>query len=359
MTAPLGDEASLDEEQVDEQRPAVRHGDDPIIPEAAPDESSFEEGLEGRVYIPEVHASGHAHERKEGQVIKEMAKRQGKGLLGCKKASSGGSPQSASRSSVKKAKRSSLDVVYSEHFLVGSVEIEQGQVANYLKSTGLTHFGEDYYYAHTHENGILSYVIYGPEIHAAGKVSVFAPAFLNEGRYHYKPENKDSYYVFDNRAGRVSCTVEYVVDPESIDIESVQVESGIPKSLVFKWSLQKKNYYLGLIAALVCMASFAIFGLASMHFENKVSEARSSVPVVRQESGFQRLPSIASRINKIVETVGSSGRITRIFVAGDQAVFDLRFEREYDAQAFLKEYPEESSYEQGKVVYRTDLSAGS
>lgn len=247
----------------------------------------------------------------------------------------------------------SQERVFTEAFVIDSVKIAQkkdidryirSKTAALLKSTGRS--TDDFYYAYViNSKGIVSFISTVSNRHLVGAITVFAPAFLREGRYVYQQDDTETpiYHYINNEGGKVTCERAYELRQGYERISAtVALDEKLPASLIFQWSLSKSTRQFNTALAAI-LAIFAIaYGVSFNEFSHAKDAAMKSAAAAAQAGArpMQRgLPNVFGPIWDTAAKIGGNGIISHVALAQDaqNLTFSIQFGRNVDATGFISQ----------------------
>lgn len=248
-----------------------------------------------------------------------------------------------------------ISSVYDANCVFGTTEIGKKDILNYIKGVSEPLLGSDYYYGYVYKDGHLSFISTNCPKHAAGKLSVFTPAFLNEGVFYYR-RGGSFHLLTTEHVGQTSEVIAYE-KPEnaiSLNIQKPLDKKTIPATLYLKWSLKRNGVSVGILAALAFIVSLTFLMGANNRYEDVSRSARFDPlppPLIKT---LHLNPDMGSLVSKVGKDIAGRGIIVSMRAQGEALLFTIEFKNETEARAFIAKAGSSAIYENGKVKVPLD-----
>ena len=264
-------------------------------------------------------------------------------------------PISISRGRRKSDAQGVLPSIYDANCILGTTEIGKKDIINYIKGKSEPLFGSDYYYGYIYKDGHLSFVSTKCSKHAAGKLSVFTPAFLCKGVFYYR-RGGAFHLLTTEEVGQTSEVISYEKPGNaiSLNIQHPLDKKSIPATLYLKWSLKKNGVSLGILAALAFIVSLTFLMGANNRYENVSRSARFDPLPPPQIKTLHLNPDMGSLVAKVAKDIAGRGIIVSMRSQGEALMFTIEFKNETEARAFIAKAGSSAVYENGKVKVPLD-----
>jgi hypothetical protein len=240
--------------------------------------------------------------------------------------------------------------IYDNNCIFGTTEIGKKDIINYIKGMAEPLLGSDYYYGYVYREGQLAFVATKSAKHAAGKLSVFSFAFLNEGVFYYR--RGGSFHVFSTEAPGKTAEVIVYDKPESaicLNLPQPIDKKTIPATLYLRWSLKKTGVSVGILAALAFIVSLSFLMGANNKYETVSRNAKFDPLPPPQIKTLHLNPDMGSLVAKVGKDIAGRGIIASIRAQGEALLFTIAFKDETEARAFIAKAGSSAVFENGKV----------
>lgn len=203
--------------------------------------------------------------------------------------------------------------IHAEPFVLHSIKISKKDIMRYIRNKSVPSLGDDYYYAYTYANNILTFISIKSKEHAKGSLSRFAHAILNKGSFYYSPEKSKKIYFLENKNGLIKLEVGTAEDikPEHRNLMSLQAEDlkKCPKTLFFQWSLQRQaSVALGTSLVVFVISLIMSFGitLQQNNYHDTISRSMRAVGEIKKTyEKISPMDVVAITKNLVTKTKGS------------------------------------------------------
>lgn len=206
-----------------------------------------------------------------------------------------------------------INYIHAEPFVLHSIKISKKDIMRYIRNKSVPTLGDDYYYAYTYVNNILTFISIKSKEHAKGSLSRFAHAILNKGSFYYSPEKSKKIYFLENRNGLIKLEVGTAEDikSEHRNLMSLQTDDlkKCPKTLYFQWSLQRQaSVALGSSLVVFVISLIMSFGitLQQNNYHDTISRSMRAVGEIKKTyEKISPMDVVAITKNLVAKTKGS------------------------------------------------------
>lgn len=248
--------------------------------------------------------------------------------------------------------------VLDDNFLIANVSLPKKDVLGYIRKKSEVKLGPDYYFGYVYRNAHLSFIATRSASYAHGKLSVFTPAFMEPGRYFFR--YGDIWHLLETTATGTTDKIVYEEPTDAIDLGEPQPipTRSIPKTLILQWSLKSTNIPALAFSGAALAISLVVFAALSFRFEVTAREAAAYVPPPVKKN-LTINPSFGDLVKKVAGVIDGKGRIKSMQAQNDAIVFDIMFNNESDARAFMAENAPNAQYANGIVTVAVVPASGS
>lgn len=265
----------------------------------------------------------------------------------------------------KDAGKNKYDVIFTRDFVIGIIEIEKKNIKSFILNEAINYLQtDDFYSGYIYENGCLKYLAHKSNKHETGKVSKLSPVLMKEGNYFILIDNNS--FHFRNKNNTIDQIVEYPEFSEDseenrknvINLDRAKFDK-IPPSLVLKWSLEKKNYFLNGILSLIAAASLSVLLIAGNQYESLTKKAQIIKSQLQDKtkagSVTTQLTDISQPIRAVAKVIGDRGTIASAKGEKNTLVFAISMKTENDVRTYINENG--GTYENGKIIFGAKYSS--
>lgn len=217
---------------------------------------------------------------------------------------------------------------------------------------------EDFYSGYFVDNGYLKYVVHKSNSYDAGKLSKLTPVLLNEGNYHLI--DGDNCFKFTNKGDEIVDNIDYITYSEpnnnltSVNLDTIQLDNDIPKTLYLQWSLGKRNFHINTALLIIFSISIACRLASSYAYEDlsqKAEAIKKQIEAQNNKANATITPDYSLPIKAIVKAIDGKGVVAQIKQENNLLMCYVNFNDENDARTFIKIYG--GIYENSQVILAT------
>ncbi|MCL5237744.1 MAG: hypothetical protein M1353_07845 [Nitrospirae bacterium] len=236
---------------------------------------------------------------------------------------------------------------WEERFVIATVTIQDKKdIEGFILNKALKVLDDpDFYYGYILTGNSLSMVAVKSAKHIVGGLSIFAPAFLTEGKFFWYEDDSKSYHFITSKEGIIKHELGYQpreeYTPLSADAE-ILAGVSIPKSLRFRWSLSRKETNLTASLVLVMAVAVIMLGISLYDFDKGRREQFRQAHMVKKPNFTRGLPNVFGPTWTVANKIQGKGIIHLISINDGtkrEVTFNIKFPNPVDTQGFIAQNP--------------------